>query len=83
MPRYTREEFEAGEKQYHVEKSVRALSGIESHKESLYNIENDFDALIAFEKTVAELPESQKHLLEDLTNQVMSNYLSKELMKTI
>ena len=28
MPRYTREEFEAGEKQYHVEKSVRALSGI-------------------------------------------------------
>jgi hypothetical protein len=75
LPRYTRQEFETGEKRHFLETSKRALMGISSHSESLFNIEHDINALLNFEKEFSALPSSKRHLLQELTEKTMTNYL--------
>jgi hypothetical protein len=75
LPKYTRQEFELGEKRHFLETSKRALMGISSHSESLFNIEHDINSLLNFEKEFATLPASKRHLLQDLTEKTMTNYL--------
>jgi hypothetical protein len=76
FPRFLRfRDFEAGEKRHFVETSKRALLGITSHAESLFNIEHDINALLNFEKAFTSLPAEKKHLLQDLTEKTMTNFL--------
>lgn len=59
LPKYTREEFEAGEKLHFEQKLTRALAGIEGARESLINVREDTAALEYFEQLVSSLPETQ------------------------
>lgn len=69
LPKFTREQFEAGEQRHFVERLTRQhhLSGDE---QSLANMDTDFPALLNFEKSTAELDHIEDAQLEELHKQL-------------
>lgn len=55
LPKYTREDFESGEKLHFEQKLSRQLAGIEGTKESLVNMNEDLKALEYFQEMVPAL----------------------------
>jgi hypothetical protein len=76
MPKYTRAQFEAGEKHHYEQLMHRKLKGITSETEALINIEEDLKAITNFENAYHSLPDNEKSLqLENLSNEVLTNKL--------
>lgn len=76
LPRYTRQEFEAGEQRHFLERNIRQANGINGGQESLLNMHRDLQALEKFEHAFACLPETQRELLGSVTEQVLDNLSS-------
>lgn len=55
LPKFTRQEFEAGEKLHYEQRLRRSIAGIEGAKESLINMNEDTAALAKIESEVAKL----------------------------
>jgi hypothetical protein len=77
-PRYTREEFEAGEFRHYLERSKRQSIGIDGGKESIVNMLHDYKNIETFKEKVAELTDSQRHLLEQITEEIISSACTQE-----
>ena len=74
LPRYTRAEFEAGERRHFIERLNRQAIGVSGAKESLINMFDDVKALEKFEsdfKLIAQDYDSQ--LLLELTENSLTN----------
>lgn len=59
LPRYTREQFEAGEKLHFEQRLNRNVLGIDGAKESLINMHDDIKALENFEKEFKKIETPQ------------------------
>lgn len=70
LPRYTRQDFESGEKRHFEQKLGRQLAGLEGTKESLINMNEDIKALEYFEEVSGLLENSSdmENLLKSLPN---------------
>ena len=55
FPKYTREQFEAGEKRYYLESLNRQVNNISGARESLINMAEDYEGLENFENHMASL----------------------------
>ena len=55
LPKFTREQFEAGERVHFEQRLNRAALGLEGAKESLINIKDDLPAIAKYEQDVARL----------------------------
>lgn len=72
LPKYTREEFEAGEERHHTEKNTRVMLGKSGSVEALENMQTDIHNITSFEEQYGLLPESKRFLLEELTESIFS-----------
>lgn len=72
LPKYTREQFECGERLHFEQKLNRQALGIEGAKESLINMNEDIPALIQYEEKVKMFenatPEQLSQLVKTLPN---------------
>lgn len=67
FPRYTRQQFEDGEKTYFEQKLNRQILGFSGAKESLINMIDDKETLERFEQEVSKLnPDQVQKILSDL-----------------
>lgn len=57
LPRYSREEFEASEKNYYIQRLEREINGVTGASDSLLNLQYDIHALSEFERLRLEHPE--------------------------
>lgn len=73
LPKYTREEFEKAEGIYYLESLKRQAMGLTGAKNSLLSMFEDIKALENFEEKYEALPEDQKHLLEKITEESLTN----------
>jgi hypothetical protein len=81
LPKYTREEFEAGEKRHFLESLNRQSLGIVGPKESLINMFDDAQALNKFESEFKLIANNyDTDLLLELTENSLTN-VSKETIK--
>jgi len=62
LPKFTREEFEAGEKQHFILRLNRAVNGIQGAAESLINIETDAPGLLEYEETIQLMLEQSSNI---------------------
>jgi hypothetical protein len=69
FPRYTREQFEAGEQLYFQESLSRQLLGITGAKEAIINMMDDVKTIEHIEKAVKELPADK---LQEMLMQISS-----------
>lgn len=76
LPKYTREDFEQGEKLHFEQKLNRSLMGIEGAKESLINMNEDITALKYLQNTLANLINPTQEQLNTIT-QSLPNLLKK------
>ncbi len=76
LPKYTREEFEQGEKLHFEQKLNRSLLGIEGPKESLINMNEDITALKYLQTKLANLLNPSQEELKNIT-QTLPNLLAK------
>lgn len=83
MPRYTREEFEAGERRHYFERLTRQVNNITGASESLINMDMDLPSILNFEKNYLELESSnKKSLLQQVTENSLNNLmLTKDIMR--
>lgn len=73
LPKYTKEQFERGEARYYLESLKRQAIGLDGAKGSLMAMFDDTKALENFEEKYAALPQDQKHLLEKITEESLTN----------
>jgi hypothetical protein len=79
LPRYTREEFEASEKTYYIQRLERELSGITGAKDSVMNLQYDITAIREFERLWLEHPEiSSEDLFSNIQTQLKELSLKLE-----
>jgi hypothetical protein len=78
LPKFTREQFEAGEQIHFEQKLSRAVLGMDGAKESLVNMKEDILAISQYENAVASLENATTEQLIQLTNQ-MPNMLKEKL----
>ena len=77
LPKFTREQFEAGERVHFEQRLNRAALGLEGARESILNMRDDLPAITNYESQVAQLENlSSEHLLS-LTNS-MPNLLKEK-----
>lgn len=82
LPKYTREQFEAGEKLHFEQRLNRAALGLEGAKESLINMNDDIHALKDYEEKFALLENSSDADLLKLTSS-LTNLLKEKNQCTI
>lgn len=81
LPKYTREEFEAGERRHYLERLNRQALGLSGAKESLINMVDDAQALNKFESDFKLIANNyDTDLLLELTENSLTN-VSKETIK--
>jgi hypothetical protein len=80
LPKYTREQFESGEKLHYEQKLNRQALGLEGAKESLINMNEDICAINQYEERFAQLALTNSANSENLLqlNTSMPNLLKKE-----
>ena len=54
FPKYTRDEFEAGEKEHFTQRLTRAVSNVQGAQESLVNMNTDLPGMLAFEEETVQ-----------------------------
>jgi hypothetical protein len=76
LPRYTREQFEAGERLYFEQTQNRQILGITGAKEAVMNMIDDAKTIQQFESAWAALPDDQKYkMLERITSESMAGMI--------
>lgn len=75
LPKYTREQFEAGEKLHFEQRLNRQALGLEGAKESLINMNEDIQAISEYEQKVLQLQDSATDSLLLELSQSMPNLL--------
>ena len=84
LPKYTREEFEAGEYRHFLEDLNRQELGMSGAKESLINMLDDIKGIERFENNFASLPESKRNALQELTDESLSHlFINKDKNKLL
>lgn len=80
LPRYTRQQFEAGEKRHFLESLNRQSLGVSGAKESLINMFDDVQALENFESNFKLIANNYNNeLLQDLNEKTLINtHITKE-----
>jgi hypothetical protein len=80
LPRYTRQQFEAGEKRHFLESLNRQSLGVSGAKESLINMFDDAHALENFESNFKLIANNYNNeLLQDLNEKTLINtHITKE-----
>jgi hypothetical protein len=74
LPKYTREQFEAGEKRHFLEDLNRQAIGISGPKQSLVNMFDDIASIEKFEQDFLSISNNYNNeLLQDLTEQSLTN----------
>ena len=64
LPRYTREEFEAGEAAHFTEKLTRQIQGVQGAQEALVNMAQDMPKFFEIEDTLLLANEQQPKIPE-------------------
>lgn len=77
LPKFTREQFEAGERVHFEQRLNRAALGLEGARESLLNIRDDLPAIAKYEQDVARLENLSDTQLLMLVNS-MPNILKEK-----
>lgn len=76
MPRYTREQFEEGERLYFEQTQMRNVVGLIGAKESLVNMNEDILTIQKFEQEFAKLTNEEKNtMLNKITNESMQSLI--------
>ena len=74
LPRYTREQFEAGEKRHYLEDLNRQVIGITGAKQSLVNMFDDISSIEKFEKDFKMIADKyDSKMLLELTEKSLTN----------
>lgn len=74
LPKYTKEQFEAGERAHYLERLNRQALGVDGPLGSLAHMHDDIKALQKFEEQCAQLPaNSPPQLLENIKNTSFTN----------
>jgi translation initiation factor 2 beta subunit (eIF-2beta)/eIF-5 len=79
FPNYNKIQFERAEGVYFLESLKRQALGMAGAKSSLINMLDDHRCLENFKEAYAKLPKDQQHLLEQITNETMKNYMPNEV----
>lgn len=61
LPKYTKEQFEAGERRHYLERLNRQAIGLNGGQESLINMVDDINAMLKFEEDVKLLPNNHSY----------------------
>ena len=82
LPRYTREQFEAGEYRHYHERSLRGAHDLVSYKESLVNMEVDIKNILNFEEKYKLLPDYEKHRVTELAELTHKSVFSEDVVNS-
>lgn len=79
FPKYTAEQFEAGEERHFLERSFRQTAEMSGPIESLVNMNRDSIAMEKFLDAYALLPEEKKNEIGEFTERVLENLFNKQI----
>lgn len=80
-PRYTREEFEAGERMHYEQRLTRQILGCDGPKEALLNMNDDVRSLKLFIESYLALPaEESKMRLGELARKSIISYVEPPML---
>lgn len=75
-PRYTRAQFEAGERLHYEQRLTRQIMGIDGSKDAYLNMNDDVRTMENFTAMYARLTEVERsEMLNDLSRKSLANYL--------
>ena len=78
LPKYTREQFEAGEKRHFLEDLNRQVQGITGAKQSLVNMVDDITSIENFEKEFQLLSKNyDTQMLSEFTDNTLTNVIKE------
>jgi len=85
FPKYTREQFEAGEKRYYLESLNRQVNNISGARESLINMSEDYEGLENFENHMASLENKNLSLAElnEIYDKTLTHLRTKSAYNTL
>lgn len=76
LPKYTKEQFEEGERLYYEQTQMRNVVGVTGAKEALVNMNEDIVTIQKFEQEFAKLTDEQKNtMLEKVTKECMMSLI--------
>lgn len=79
FPKYTNEQFEAGEERHFLERCFRQTAEMSGPVESLVNMNRDLQSLEKFLDEYALLPEHKKQDLVEFTENTLTNLFNKQI----
>ena len=82
LPKYTRDQFESGERLHFEQRLNRQVLGLEGAKESLINMNDDVRALSHYEDSVSKLENASDQLLIELSKS-LPNILRENTKQTV